>query len=337
MKLEALLIGAESAPYVEVLRSKLTTPWQLTCLESYSPRDRGSPHFATAQALIAIRFDSTYPAMPALRLLQAPATGLNAVQFDAVPAHVAICNAYGHEIAIAEYCIFAMLACAHDVMSLHREFAAGHWRWSGAPSHPQHEEVHGATVCLIGYGRIGQQTAKRARAMGMRVIVCNRSVPAVVPPEVDEFVGLPDIAQSVAAADFVIVTCALTPQTEGLLSAQLLDTMKRSAFVINVSRGPIVEEGALYHALASRRIAGAVLDVWYRYPNAEHAHPRPSAFPFEQLDNVIMTPHMSGWTRGMVQRRWAEVATNLDRLARGEPLINVVRAAVPESASVRTP
>jgi phosphoglycerate dehydrogenase-like enzyme len=332
MKLEALLIGSESAPYVEVLRSKLQTPWELTCIDAYSPGQPVSPRFATAHALVAIRFDSTYPAMPELRLLQAPATGLNAVQFDAVPAHVPICNAYGHQIAIAEYCMCAMLACAHDVMSLHREFAAGHWRWSGVASHPQHEEIYDAKVCLVGFGRIGREVARRAKAMGMRVIVCNRTVPATLPPDVDEFSTLAALGHSVGQADFVIVSCALTPETIGLVSAQILNAMKRSAFIINVSRGPIVEEAPLYHALASRRIAGAVLDVWYRYPDAEQAHPRPSAFPFDALENVIMTPHMAGWTRGMVQRRWAEVAANLDRLARGEPLINVVRPAIAVAA-----
>jgi phosphoglycerate dehydrogenase-like enzyme len=323
---KALLIGSESTPYVEVLRSKLQTPWELACLDSYSPADPVSPHFATADALIAIRFDETYPPMPALKLLQAPAAGLDAVRFDAVPAHVAICNAFGHQIAIAEYCLFAMLACAHDVFALHRELSSGHWRWSGRPAHPQHAEIYGATVCLVGFGRIGIETARRAKAMGMRVIACNRTVRAPTPPEVDELAGLDALPSFLPRADFVIVNCALTPETRGLVNADLLRGMKRSAFIINVSRGPIIEEEALYRALATRQIAGAVLDVWWRYPTADDPQPRPSAFAFHELDNVIMTPHMSGWTRGMVQRRWAEVAENLDRLARGEPAVRVVRA-----------
>lgn len=324
---QALLIASESTPYVEVLRSKLRTRWNLVCLDGYSPAEPPSPHFATADALVAIRFDKTYPPMPKLRLLQAPATGLNAIQFDAVPAHVPICNSFGHQVAIAEYCILAMLTSAHDLMNLHRELSGGHWRWSGLPAHPQHQEIFGATVCLVGLGRIGTETAKRAKAMGMHVIACNRTVRHPGPPEVDEMFGLADLQKAVARADFVIVNCALTPETTGLVNADVLAAMRRTAFIINVSRGPVIEEQALYQALHSRRTAGAVLDVWWRYPNAQDPHPRPSAFPFHELGNVIMTPHMSGWTRGMVERRWAEVAANLDHLARGEPLINVVRAA----------
>jgi phosphoglycerate dehydrogenase-like enzyme len=329
MTYQALLIASESTPYVDVLRSKLRTAWNLVCLDGYSPAEPPSPHFATADALIAIRFDKSYPPMPQLKLLQAPATGLNAVQFEAVPAHVPICNSYGHQIAIAEYCVLAMLACAHDLMNLHRELSSGHWRWSGVPAHPQHDEIYGATVCLVGLGRIGIETAKRAKAMGMRVIACNRTVRSPPPAEVDELLTLAELPHAVARADFVIVNCALTPETIGLVNESVLASMKRTAFIINVSRGPIIEERALYEALAARRIAGAVLDVWYRYPNAENAHPRPSAFAFHELGNVIMTPHMSGWTRGMVDRRWAEIAGNLDRLVRGEPLVNVVRAATP--------
>jgi phosphoglycerate dehydrogenase-like enzyme len=324
--MKALLIGSESTPYAEVLRAKLSTPWDLVCLDRFAPAEPVSPHFATADALITIRFDETYPPLPALKLFQAPAAGLNAVKFEAVPKHVPICNAYGHQIAIAEYCIFAMLACAHDVFRIHREFQGGHWSWSGAAQHPQHDEVYGSTVCLIGLGRIGLETARRAKAMGMRVIACNRTVRHPPPPEVAELTDLTQMAALVARADFVIVNCALTPETTGLVDASVLTAMKRTAFIINVSRGPLIDEAALYGALQSRRIAGAVLDVWWRYPSAEDLHPRPSAFGFHELDNVIMTPHVSGWTRGMVRRRWAEVAANLDHLTRNEPLINVVRA-----------
>jgi phosphoglycerate dehydrogenase-like enzyme len=226
-------------------------------------------------------------------LLQAPATGLDNVKFDAVSESVVVCNAYGHQIAVAEYCIFSMLACAHAVLKNHRESSAGHWCWSGVPSHPRHAEVYGATVCLIGLGRIGRETARRAKALGMHVLACNRTTAATT-PDVDELSDLSHIAECVSRADFVIVNCAMTAQTQGIISGGILDRMKKTAFIINVSRGPLIEEAALYHALKSGRIAGAVLDVWYQYPTAEELHPRPSAFPFHELDTVIKTPHISG-------------------------------------------
>ena len=100
--------------------------------------------------------------------------------------------------------------------------------------------------------------------------------------------------------------------------------MKRSAFLVNIARGAIVDEDALYVALRDGTIGGAAIDVWWQYPNAAEPERRPSRHPFHELPNVIMTPHCSGWTGGMVARRWAEVADNINRFVRAEPLINVV-------------
>jgi len=103
--------------------------------------------------------------------------------------------------------------------------------------------------------------------------------------------------------------------------------MRSHALLINVSRGLLIDEAALYAALSERRIGGAVIDVWYRYPEqGQQAGPRPCTQPFEKLDNVIMTPHASAWTDGLLPRRNRAIAANLNRLARGEPLLNVVRA-----------
>jgi phosphoglycerate dehydrogenase-like enzyme len=99
--------------------------------------------------------------------------------------------------------------------------------------------------------------------------------------------------------------------------------MKRSAFLINVARAEIVDELALYRALASGSIAGAALDVWYRYPTAAGVA-LPATQPFHELGSVIMTPHVSGWTEGMLEARASLIATNIERIARGEPPINAI-------------
>ena len=128
-----------------------------------------------------------------------------------------------------------------------------------------------------------------------------------------------------SGVDFAVICCSLTPQTNGLLDRARLSQMKPTGVVINVSRGAIVAEDALFEALRDRTIGGAVLDAWYRYPSRDDLNARPSKHPFHELDNVYMTPHSSAWTLPMVERRWATIAANLDRLDRGEPLENVVR------------
>ena len=145
--------------------------------------------------------------------------------------------------------------------------------------------------------------------------------------DVDQLAGLAAVAECAAEADFVLVACALSDETVNIVDARVLATMKQTAYIINVARGPLISEPDLYRALQSRQIAGAVLDAWYHYPSAQNPHPAPSDFPFSALDNVIMTPHISGWTDGMLDRRWSEIAANLDNLALGKPLINLVRAA----------
>ncbi len=100
--------------------------------------------------------------------------------------------------------------------------------------------------------------------------------------------------------------------------------MQPHAFLINLARGPVADEDALYRALREEEIGGAALDTWWRYPNADEPEPRPSRHPFHELPNVVMTPHCSPWTEGTVERRSRDVARNLDRFARGEPLENVV-------------
>jgi phosphoglycerate dehydrogenase-like enzyme len=102
--------------------------------------------------------------------------------------------------------------------------------------------------------------------------------------------------------------------------------MKPTTFVVNVARAEIFDETALYEALASGRIAGAALDVWYRYPTSA-APTFPASLPFHELGNVLMTPHVSGWTEGMIEARSRLIAENIARIARGEPPLNAINPA----------
>jgi phosphoglycerate dehydrogenase-like enzyme len=103
--------------------------------------------------------------------------------------------------------------------------------------------------------------------------------------------------------------------------------MKSTALLINVARGALIDEQALYEACRDRRIGGAAIDTWYQYPAQGKTHAEPSRLPFRDLDNMIMTPHASAWTQGLLPRRCRLIAQNLDRLARAEVLVNVVRPA----------
>jgi phosphoglycerate dehydrogenase-like enzyme len=198
-------------------------------------------------------------------------------------------------------------------------------QWYGSHlSGPRHDELYGKTVGIIGYGRIGHEVARRARAFGMKVLACSRT-----PRSSDEFVEREDAMDRLSvvlpASDFVVLALPLEPSTAGVIGTQQLARMKPSAVIINVARGALIDERALFEACREKRIGGAVIDTWFKYPAEGYEIAEPSNLPFRELENVIMTPHASGWTEGLRPRRCKMIAGNLDRLARGEPLINVVK------------
>jgi phosphoglycerate dehydrogenase-like enzyme len=127
----------------------------------------------------------------------------------------------------------------------------------------------------------------------------------------------------VRRADYLAVTLSLNETTRGLLGERELALMKPTAVLVNVARAEIVDEEALYRALAEGRIAAAALDVWYRYPTGS-GPTLPATHPFHELSNVLMTPHVSGWTEGMLEARAKVIAENIQRAARGEPPLNLI-------------
>ncbi len=281
---------------------------------------------ATATAIVTMRYDRSMPPAPRLGLLHVGGTGYDDIDLDYLPSGAVVCNAFGHEIPIAEYVILAMLQWCTRFMEAEQSFRVeGSWRLGGRTAAPYQDELTGKTVGILGYGRIGRAVAERARAMGTTVVVCTRTPRPT--PEVDRMMGSEELDLFLALADFVIVCCALTEATRGLLNRRRLGRMKSTGVVINVSRGPIIDEDALFEALRDRTIEGAVIDAWYRYPSRDDLTARPSRLPFHQLDNIYMTPHSSAWTLGMIERRWGTIAANLDRFARGQPLENVVHRA----------
>ena len=137
--------------------------------------------------------------------------------------------------------------------------------------------------------------------------------------------GGPDMTDEVMRrSDYVVISMPATPDTIGSIGRKRLGLMKQTAFLINVARAEIIDEDALYKALARRSIAGAALDVWYRYPR-EAGSTAPATRPFHELPNVLMTPHVSGWTDGMIEARAKLIAENIRRISCGETPLNLVR------------
>ena len=160
----------------------------------------------------------------------------------------------------------------------------------------------------------------------MKVHVANRS-PVPTSSLVDRSFALNRLSEFWSSADFFVVSVPSNADTVGMVNVESFAAMRASAVIMNVGRGPTIDEQSLYAALKDRRIAGAVIDTWYNYPSPNHPVTLPSKFPFHELPNVVMTPHMSGWTTGTINRRRHTIADNISRRAAGRPCVNVVRPA----------
>jgi phosphoglycerate dehydrogenase-like enzyme len=261
-----------------------------------------------------------------LKLVQVPGAGVERIDRSALPAGVVFANAYGHETAIAEYVIGAILALTREFSRLDRALRRGDWQsqWAvGAPPPAAWPELAGRTIGILGYGRIGQAVARRARAFDMQICAIRRDVGRSIEDD-PALLGGPDMLDTVLArADYVVVAMPASRETIGSIGAAQLRRMRPSAYLINVARAEIVDEDALYEALLRCSIAGAALDVWYRYPR-ERGPAAPATKPFHELPNVLMTPHVSGWTDGMLDARARLIAENVRRIASGEMPLNVI-------------
>lgn len=288
-----------------------------------SPEDREA--YARAEAIIGVKFDAGLPRPEGLKLFHVPGAGYDAVDLALLPAGASVCNCFGHEQAIAEYVMSALLSRAIPLADADAKLRRGDWAyWAGAPERV-HGEIAGRTIGLLGFGHIGKAIARRAKAFEMNVHVANRSPVAATSELVDRSFPLDRLAAFCGSVDAVVVSVPLTPETTGIIGAAELAAMRPDAVIVNVGRGPTIDEGALFAALKDGRIGGAIIDTWYRYPQAAEPNALPSKLAFHELSNVLMTPHMSGWTSGTIRRRQQTMADNIKRCLSGTALTNVVR------------
>ncbi len=288
-----------------------------------SDADRAA--YSSADIIVGTKFDASLPVPPGLKLYHAPAAGYDAIDMAHLPPTTPVCNCFGHEQAIAEYVMSAILARHIPLADADRRLRQGDWTWwAGAPERV-HGEIAGKTIGLLGFGHIGKAIARRAKAFEMAVNVANRS-PVATSELVDRAFTLDQLEAFCGSADFIVTSLPLEASTKGIVGKAALAAMRPDGVIINVGRGPIIDEQALFDALEGKHIGGAIIDTWYVYPSPANPQPQPATLPFHTLPNLLMTPHMSGWTNGTITRRQKTIADNINRLANGQPLTNVVRA-----------
>ena len=323
-RLQAAFVGAFAACLEPGTRTHLQVPCDLMVVDESDIIAR----LPDLDVLVTIAFTPAMgTAAQRLKLIQVPGAGIDRIDRSAVPPGAHLANVYGHETGIAEFAIGVMLAWTRDFGRLDANLRQGNWSglWDTTTVPPTPwAELSGKTLGILGYGRIGQGVARLARAFGMNIWAIRRDPSRSDATELAFLGGPDDLDEVLRRADYLVVALSLDETTRGLIGERELRVMKPTAVLVNVARGEIVDEAALYQALARRTIAGAAIDVWYQYPRGSGGPVLPSRQPFHELPNVLMTPHVSGWSEGTLDARARLIAENISRIARDEPPLNLI-------------
>jgi D-3-phosphoglycerate dehydrogenase / 2-oxoglutarate reductase len=306
-----LLVDSIDPGAVALLRERAEV---VLCSEASFDGIRRDAHNVDAVITRSRLPDDIFEAAPRVRAAMIHGTGMDLVPLAAANAHgVAVSRIPGGNAqSVAEYCVLAMLMLGRNAFEITSKIRTQPWdetRKLGAKAH----ELAAMTVGIVGVGEIGRRLAKICRqGFGMRVLgnqrnTANLSADAE-PAALDTLV---------ADADFIVLTCPLTPETHHLFNAKRIAAMKSSAWLINVGRGAVIEEAALVEALQQRRIAGAMLDVY------EHYRLGPG-HPLFSLDNAVLTPHLAGMTQESRKRMGVAAAEETLRMLSGERPLNLV-------------
>jgi phosphoglycerate dehydrogenase-like enzyme len=255
-----------------------------------------------------------------LRWIHSPAAAVHQLMFpELVQSDVILTNARGvHGPVVAEHVIALIFALAKQIPQAVRLQQKHIWGqeiiWRGSP---RPRELADATLGLIGVGSIGDEVAERAAALGMRVIATRGNPEKGRPEGVTQILPASEVDALLENSDFVVLAAPTTPATNSLINRERLARMKPGAFLINVGRGPLVDEAALIDVLRNGKIGGAALDVF------EH-EPLPADSPLWDIENLLLTPHTAGLTEKLWERHYALISENLRRYLAHEPLLATV-------------
>lgn len=251
---------------------------------------------------------------PNVRWVHSRAAGLDSLLFpELVESPVPLTNGSGvFSPPLGEFALGAILFFAKDFRRMIRSQEAGRWDQFDMP------EISGQTVGIVGYGDIGRAVATRVRPLGMHVLAVKRHVQAPNGDPLVDKIYPPDARREmIARSDYIVASAPLTPETRSMIGEPEFAAMKPDAVVINIGRGPVIDEAAMVRALSQGRIKGAALDVF-------DTEPLPPGHPLYQLPNVLLSPHCADHTPDWLERGMRFFLEQFERFRKGEPLLNVV-------------
>jgi phosphoglycerate dehydrogenase-like enzyme len=248
-----------------------------------------------------------------VRWIHSRSAGLDSLLFpELVDSHIPLTNGSGvFSPSLGEFALAAILYFAKDFRRMIRNQVAGVWEQFDV------EEIDAQTVGIVGYGDIGEAVGKRVHAMGMTVLALKRHPPERLDPIIDRFYKPEDLLTMLPLCDYVVSCLPLTAETYHVIGEKAFAAMKPTAVIINVGRGPVIDEAAMVKALKENRIKGAGLDVFEK-------EPLPPGDPMYSLENVLLSPHCADHTKEWLNRAMRFFVQQFHRFTVGDPLDNVV-------------
>jgi phosphoglycerate dehydrogenase-like enzyme len=266
-------------------------------------------HWSSAGELLR----SVFLAAPKVRWVHSRAAGLDKTLFpELIASDIPLTNGSGvFSQSLGEFALAAVLFFAKDFLRMLRNQRAEHWDQFDV------EEIAFQTAGIVGYGDIGRAVSRRLHAMGMKVLALKRHPPADPDPFIAKFYKPEEMAVMLGQCDYVVVAAPLTPETHHMISDPQFEAMRPNAVIINVGRGPVIDQVAMVRALTEKRIRGAGLDVFEK-------EPIPAGDPIWKLENVLLSPHCADHTKDWLNDAMRFFLKQYDRFSSGQPLENIV-------------
>jgi phosphoglycerate dehydrogenase-like enzyme len=239
--------------------------------------------------------------------------------------HISLHNLHHNAVTTAETALTLLLAAAKCTFPIERAFRQHDWRPRYGPNPAR--LLYGKTILIFGYGSIGQHIGRVCQTLGMKIVAIRRNPDKPGPEDVQAELYSPEaLHQFLPLVDVLMVTVPLTDETRGRIGEREFELMPEGAILVNVGRGLVIDQEALYEALKSGKLHSAGIDVWYNYPSDEdsRANTPPADYPFHELENIVMSPHRGGGASEVEFLRMQKLAEMLNAIARGELVPNKV-------------
>ena len=314
-KLKIVIPGGLDIDFEKYLKSnfkKINTLSNYNILSVTKKPGLLTKELSDADVFITTRWPNKKIIAPKLKLIQIPAAGYDNIHFESVPKGCIVSNTFEHEIPMAEYCLLAMLESEIHLKKMDTQLRRGDWTGYFS-STSFHGELYSRNLGIIGYGHIGKEISKRANAFGMNITAIVRDTEKYKKNNKINFISIKDIKTIINKIDYLIVACPLNEKTKDMINLKLIKQMNKNAIIINIARGPIVNEEDLIIALSTNVIAGAGLDVYEK-------EPLPSNHKLRFVPNALLLPHIGYVTAENYSIFYTQMFENLESCVSGKPI-----------------